>query len=229
MAGIYIEQLGDPGAAFLVLQSAFTTDPTSRAIADGMDYAAHLTDNWSQLIDTYVVAAGKLDRIDGDSASALWLRVACANIVSTSDWDAVSDAVDRVRAVDVEWAAAYLDMVERIESPDVLTSLGKLAARIEDWERMARVLSRAVSIQPDPVLRAPLHFQIAEFNRAMGDLSTAEWHYVETLRLDDSSNDARTQLVAIYKSRGDFRKAAELLEQARRNAEKPGRPGEPRL
>src|SRR5262245_3895584 len=90
--------------------------------------------------------------------------------------------------------------------------LAVVRALIADCDGMARALSRAVAICPDRRYRAKLHHQIAELNRALGDDPTAQWHYVESLRLDPSRGETREQLILFYKGRGDYRRAAELLE-----------------
>ena len=215
VATLYRDKLADPGAALSVMHTAFSVDPTSRAAADALDQLAYATGEWDDVVDAYMVAAANLRADAPVVASDLWLRIACANII-TGDWESVNEALDRVECVDAAAAGAYLDMVERMSgSAIVLETLGRVCERINDVDRMGRTLSRAIAIEVDAVRKAALHHRLGALSARLGDHEAAAWHFAESLRLDGTRSDSHDALVALYKARDDQRGLARLLESKR--------------
>lgn len=215
VAELYRDKLDDNGSALAIMHTAFSVDPTSRSVADALDQLAYATGEWDDVIDGYMVAAAKLRTEAPTVASDLWLRIACANIL-IGDWESVNEALDRVQYVDAAAAGAYLDMVERMtNSPVVLETLGRVCKRINDVDRMGRILSRAVAIEVQPSRKAQLHHALAEHRERLDDTDAAAWHYAEALRLDGNRADSHEALISIYRARDDQRGLARMLEQKR--------------
>ena len=110
----------------------------------------------------------------------------------------------------------YLDALERmIRGQDQLESMIAVSHRIGSSERCARLMSRAIAMSQSVVQRAEYHHRIATIETNRNEDEAAVWHWNEAVRLDPQRNDARDALAALYKERGEFRKAASVLEEAR--------------
>ncbi len=216
VAAIYETELHDLEAARLVTLAAFGRAPTSTTVADALDSLAHRTGQWDEVIDAYMIAAGKMAEAEPQTSSELWLRIACAHLVTTCDMESVTEALERVRCLDVERVSAYLDMVEsRVQSLAVLDVLVELYRRIGDDDRRTRSLARAIAISSDGVTKSRYHLAIADIAENKDDIETARWHYTEALRRDPRCPGAREALVKIYRSGGEQRELAKLLASSR--------------
>ncbi len=215
VATVYRDELAEPDAARLVLIEAFAHDPSNRAIANALDQLAHTTGAWEEVLDSYLLAAAKLAGTNEQLASDLWLRIACASIVQ-GDWEPVAEALAHVRQLDIARAAPYLDLVEqRADAAEVLETLSQVCARVGDWDRMARVLSRAIGCTMDLPSRAALHHRVAELQRGLGDEDAARWHLSEALRLNPSRTDSADAMTTLLRQHGHPGELARFLETRR--------------
>jgi tetratricopeptide (TPR) repeat protein len=216
-ADIYENKVGDPEAALLVRLEAFRIEPDPD-VADALDRLAYQTGQWDEVVDAYMIAAGTLGS-DNETSSDLWLRVACAQLITTGDMGAVGEALDRVHSLDPERARAYLDMVDRrAQSLEMIETIVELCRRIGDGARMARALARGLAIAPDIATKARYHESIARVAEREGDRDTARWHYTEALRLDPTLRASREALVDIHRAEDNQREVAELLASSRFSA-----------
>ncbi len=216
VASIYQDDVGDPTSALLVALTGFGYAASS-ALADLLDNLAYQTGQWDEVIDAYMLAAGKTDCCE--LASELWLRIACAHLVTTGNMGIVSEALERVTTLPADNNRAYLDMVEgRIQTLEMVDTWVELARRIGDDDRRSRALSRAVAIASDLPTKARYQLAIGDLAEQRGDVETATWHYTEALRLDPGRAGAREALVTIYRARGDYRELAQILASSRFSA-----------
>lgn len=215
VASIYDDKIGDLEAAMVVYLEAFRIDPGASGVADALDRLAYRTGHWDEVIEAYMIAAGTLGA-SSETGSDLWLRVACAHLITSGDMGAVSEALDRVLSVCPDSARAYLDMVERAaRSLEMLDAVVELSRRIGDTARMSRALSRALALAPHIETKAHYHHAIAELADRDGDRDSARWHYNEALRLDPSHAASREALIAIHRAADNKREVARLLSHSR--------------
>ena len=217
VASIFQEQMSDLDSALMVALTAFGYAAHRSDLADLLDNLAYLTGQWDNVIDAFMMAAGKSE--SAPLSSELWLRIACAHLVTSGDMGAVSESLDRVSTLPANNARAYLDMVEsRVDSIAMVDTLVELCRRIGDDARRSRALSRAIAIAGDLPTKARYHLAIADLAEGAEDMETATWHYTEALRLDPSRAGAREALVSIYRHRGDYRELAQILASSRFSA-----------
>jgi tetratricopeptide (TPR) repeat protein len=121
------------------------------------------------------------------------------------------DLKDLDRAVE-----AYNDMLSfDADNAHALSALVGLYERIEDWDRAIDTARRLIEISEDANTRVDLHQRIGMiYEQRLNDPETAESHYVEALGIDPGYVPAMQSLTEIYKSRGDWMKAAQMMVRA---------------
>jgi golgin subfamily B member 1 len=136
-----------------------------------------------------------------------------------SHWDQLADVLDR------KWADRFRDPNRIADAyaeilraqPRHLPSLMGLARVHEalgDWENAIALLSRAAEGM-EGADRVGLHFQLGEVALAQAsDPAAAEAQYAQALALDPGHVASMMALVQIYRERGDWLKAAQLLARA---------------
>src|SRR6185503_12210977 len=111
---------------------------------------------------------------------------------------------------------AYNDILsfESDNSP-ALSALVRLYERIEDWDKAIDTARRLIEITDDAATRVDLHQRIGLiYEQRLSDAETAEQHYVEALSIDPAYVPAMETLTEIYKRRGDWLKAAQMMVRA---------------
>jgi tetratricopeptide (TPR) repeat protein len=92
---------------------------------------------------------------------------------------------------------------------------GRLYERVEDWSRAIDTLSHLVSLVQDRRQQVELHTRIgALYEDKLQDQETAEGRFLEALRVDPNFVPAMHKLIALYKGRGDWLKASQLMIRA---------------
>ena len=98
---------------------------------------------------------------------------------------------------------------------NALVALGRLYEKVEDWNRAIDTLSHLVTLVSDRRQRVELHTRIgALYEDRLQDQDTAEGRFLEALALDANFVPAMLKLIALYKGRGDWMKAAQLMIRA---------------
>jgi tetratricopeptide (TPR) repeat protein len=203
-------QLCDRDSARLILLTAFEHLPSSYAVANELDRLGFDTGDWQETLNSYLLAAAHAD--DPNLKGSLWLRTACAHAVSTRDVESLMAALERIESVDRAWAQQYLDAVEaQANTPALLALLAQLCARIDDPERRARCLTRAIPLSQSKAERAGYHHLLGAQLEGAEDPAEAEWHFREALRLAPGRASSHAHLVALLKRTGRLREAASML------------------
>jgi tetratricopeptide (TPR) repeat protein len=96
-----------------------------------------------------------------------------------------------------------------------LAALVRLHERAGDYARAAETALRRAEAQADLKVRADLIAQAAQLAaEKLGDPQTAEERYVKALELSPGHLAALTGLMALYRDRGDYLRAAKLMTEA---------------
>ncbi|MFI5290454.1 MAG: hypothetical protein ACHQ17_12430, partial [Polyangia bacterium] len=111
---------------------------------------------------------------------------------------------------------AYNDILSfESDNSAALSALVRLYERIEDWDKAIDTARRLIEITDDAATRVDLHQRIGLiYEQRLSDAETAEQHYAEALSIDSAYVPAMETLTAIYKRRGDWLKAAQMMVRA---------------
>ena len=221
-AHLYRTEIADHDAARLVLVTALGAAPGDERIHDELDAVVCASGEFAAARTAYADAALAVEHSDRPLAGLLWLRVASLHIMERSGPAAVSAALARIDEVSAERAAPILQLCERLAGDlIVLDGLIALYHRIGDTAGASRVLALSLDHASDSQDRAGRHHVIAELAAARGDELEAEWNLAEALRLAPGRAGTRAALADLYRARGESRRAAQLLDQARLVAKNP--------
>ena len=221
-AHIYRIELADLEAARVVLVTALAIAPGDRRVHDELDAVVCASGDFGAARAAYADAALAIDRDDPALAGELWLRVASLHIMERGDGHAVSAALARIEALAGEQVESILGLCERLAADLVtLDALVALYRRLGDAPGVTRVLSLSIDHASDPQDRARRHHAIAEQAIERSEELEAEWHLAEAVRLAPGRAASRAMLADLYRQRGEPRRAARVLEDARLVAQNP--------
>ncbi|PIE17900.1 MAG: hypothetical protein CSA65_07020 [Proteobacteria bacterium] len=148
--------------------------------------------------------------------------------------DAINDPVERVQlyqAMGQTYEVSLQDPDRAIEAytdilsfdPDhtqALDALARLYEDIEAWDRAVDVMNRLVQLVDDAAYRVNVFYRLGRIHEEhQQDPHTAEERYAQALELHPGHVESMMQLVEIYKSRGDWAKAAQLMVRAEEHSQ----------
>ena len=145
------------------------------------------------------------------------------HINATSD---VSQRIELYFDMGQTYEAALSDPDRAIEAysdilsfdPDhtrALDALARLSEQIEAWDRAVDVLTRLTELVDDVSYRVQCHYRLGRiYGGQLNDAASAEECYQRALELDSGHAASMSQLVEVYKERGDWAKSAELMVRA---------------
>lgn len=215
-AHLYRTELSDLDSARLVVITALGVSASDDRIHEELDAVVCASGEFSAARAAYADAALQLGKDDPMAAGELWLRVASLHIMEHSGAAAVAATLARIQALSTERAAPVLAVCERMaDDLLVLDALEALYRRIGDNRGVSRVLSLSIERATDMQDRARRHHDIATVAIDSGDDAGVEWHLSEALRLAPQRAQTRAVLSDLYRRRGEMRRAAAVLEDAR--------------
>lgn len=155
---------------------------------------------WAELVDTYrrhIMAVG-----ESNERMNLYALMGEVYENEIKDLDRAIESYSDILSVDPNHQNA-------------LIALGRLYEKVEDWNRAIDTLSHLVTLVADRRQRVELHTRIgALYEDRLQDQDTAEGRFLEALSLDPNFVPAMLKLIALYKGRGDWLKAAQLMIRA---------------
>ncbi|HEY3354028.1 MAG TPA: tetratricopeptide repeat protein, partial [Polyangia bacterium] len=96
-----------------------------------------------------------------------------------------------------------------------LSALGRLYERLEEWERAIDCYRQWCELVDDAATRVQLHHHIGALQyEKLQESDPAEERFQQALVLDSTYVPAMVSLVALYRDRGDWMKAAEIMVRA---------------
>lgn len=162
---------------------------------------------WPELVDTYrrhIMATG-----DPGVRVALYAQMGEVYEVEIRDLDRAVEAYSDILSFDPNHTQA-------------LVALGRLYEKIEDWSRAIDTLSHLVTLVDERARQVDLHNRIGRlYEERLSDPETAEGRYLEALRIDGTYVPAMQSLIELYKGRGDWLKAAQLMIRAEEQIQNP--------
>ncbi len=162
---------------------------------------------WTELVDTYrrhIMAVGESPERQG-----LYALMGEVYEVEIKDLDRAIESYSDILSVDPNQTAA-------------LIALGRLYEKVEDWSRAIDTLSHLVSLVSERRQRVELHTRIgALYEDRLQDQETAEGRFLEALSTDPNFVPAMLKLIALYKGRGDWFKAVQLMIRAEEQTANP--------
>ena len=155
---------------------------------------------WAELVDTFRRHISV--SVDGNERMALYAQMGEVYEQEIKDNDRAIESYSEILAIDPNHQAA-------------LIALGRLYERVEDWSRAIDTLSHLVSLVQDRRQQVELHTRIGGlYEDKLQDQETAEGRFLEALRVDPNFVPAMQKLIALYKGRGDWLKASQLMIRA---------------
>lgn len=105
---------------------------------------------------------------------------------------------------------------------NALDALARLYEGIEAWDRAIDAMNQLVQLVDDAEYRVGIFFRLGRIHeQQLDDAFTAEERYSQALELNPGHVDSMTRLVEIYKTRGDWAKAANLMVRAEEHSTNP--------
>jgi tetratricopeptide (TPR) repeat protein len=200
MASAWEERFGKLDRAAECLEKIIVLDERNYAAFRELGRLYRQEKKWESLVDTYrrhIMSAG-----DPGTRMDLYCAMGQVYEEELGDVDRAIEAYNDVLAFDPDDHRA-------------LNALGRLYERIEEWDRAVQVSARLSDITEDPKLRVELHSRIGKIlDERQNDAAGAEERYLQALNLDAAHVPTMNLLTALYKKRGDWQKAANMMVRA---------------
>src|SRR4029078_5017714 len=101
------------------------------------------------------------------------------------------------------------------EPAEAVAGVARLYEETEQWERAVEVMQRLIRVSGDPKQKVDLNYRLGKiFEEQMKDPETAQEYLVEALSQDPAHVPSMLSLLGIYRRRGDWMKAAQLMIRA---------------
>jgi tetratricopeptide (TPR) repeat protein len=200
MATTWEEKFGKPERAAEVLEKVLLIEDRNQKAYRDLERLYRQEHKWESLVDTYrkhiLVTNDGTERID------LYTKMGVVYETELRDLDRAIDAFSDVLNVEADHA-------------DALAGLARLYEETEQWERAVDVMRRLVAVAAEPKLRVDLNYRLGKiFDEQMKDPEPAQEYLVEALSQDPAHVPSMLSLLGLYKRRGDWMKAAQLMVRA---------------
>jgi len=200
MAAVWEEKFAKPDRACEVLEKILLIDERNTKAYRDLERLYRQERKWESLVDTYRkhlgVTADANERID------LHTKMGLVYEQELRDLDRAIDAYNDVLSVEADHPAA-------------LAGLANLYEETEQWERAVEMMRRLIRVSGDAKLKVDLNYRLGRiFDEQMKESEPAEEYLVEALSQDPAHVPSMLSLLGIYKRRGDWLKAAQLMVRA---------------
>src|SRR4029079_2667887 len=197
MATIWEENFAKPDRATEVLEKIlFIDDRNAKAYRD-LERLYRQERKWDSLVETY----RKHLAVTTDTTERIHLATTPGQVYEQElrDLDVAIDSYTDVLSVEDDHA-------------DALAGLARLYEETENWDRAVEMMRKLIRVSTDPRQRVDLNYRLGKvFDEHMNEAEPAEEYLVEALSLDPAHVPSMLSLLAIYKRRGDWLKAAQLM------------------
>ena len=207
MATVWEEQFTKPDRAAEVLEKILLIDDRNQKAYRDLERLYQQERKWEFLVDTYrkhIVATG-----DAKDRIALYTKM--GQVYET-------ELRDLERAID-----AYNDVLNvEMDHIDALAGLARLYEDTEQWDRAIEMMRRLLRVTTDPKQKVDVNYRLGKiFEEQMKEPEPAQEYLVEALSQDPSHVPSMLTLLGIYKKRGDWQKAGQLMIRAESNTVNP--------
>ena len=200
MASVWEEQFNKLDRAAECLEKILLIDERSQSTYRSLETLYEKDSRFDDLVDAlrrHINATNdQIERID------LYLRLGQIYEQSLSDPDRAIEAYNDILSFDPDHTQA-------------LDALARLYEDISAWDRAVDVMTRLSELVDDAAYRVNMQYRLGRiYEEQLQDTATAEERYMNALEIDPGHVESMTQLVEIYKTRGDWAKAANLMIRA---------------
>ncbi|HVX96230.1 MAG TPA: tetratricopeptide repeat protein [Polyangia bacterium] len=200
MAEMWEQKFGKPERAAEVLEKVLLIEDRNQKTYRDLERIYRSERKWESLVDTYrkhiLVTNDANERID------LYTKMGQVYEQELRDLDRAIDAYSDVLNVEPNHEAA-------------LSGLAHLYEETEQWERAVDVMRRLITVSGDAKQKVDLNYRLGKiFDEQMKDPEPATEYLVEALSQDPAHVPSMLSLLGIYKRRGDWMKAAQLMIRA---------------
>jgi tetratricopeptide (TPR) repeat protein len=207
MATAWEERFGKLDRAAEALEKILIIDERNMASYRELERLYRQDKKWDALVDTYrrhILAAG-------DPATRMDLYCAMGGIYE-------EELHDEARAIE-----AYTDVLSfDADEPRALEALGRLYEKIEEWDKAVDFMSRLVEVTDDTALKVDLDHRMGQIQfERLGDATAGETRFLQALSQDPTHVQTMVSLTALYKKRGDWQKAAQMMIRAEAQTQHP--------
>jgi golgin subfamily B member 1 len=200
MATVWEENFAKPDRAAEVLEKILLIDDRNTKAYRDLERLYRQERKWESLVDTYRKHILVIN--DGKERIELYTRMGQVYEQELRDLDRAIDAYNDVLNVETDHAEA-------------LAGLARLYEETEQWERAVEVMRRLIRVSVDPRQRVDLNYRLGKiFDEQMKDPEPAQEYLVESLSQDPAHVPSMLSLLGLYRRRGDWMKAAQLMVRA---------------
>jgi tetratricopeptide (TPR) repeat protein len=200
MASAWEERFGKLDRAAEALEKIVALDGRNYGAYRELSRLYHQAGRWEALVETY--RNHILNTTDVATRVDLYCAMGAVYDRELQDFDRSIEAYNDVLGFDAD-------------EPRALDALGRLYEKISDWDRAIDVMSQLVNLVEEPRKQVDLYHRIGRIQSAqLGEVAEAEANFVRGLAVDPGHVATMEALTKLYAERGDWLKAAQMMERA---------------
>ncbi|HVV52461.1 MAG TPA: tetratricopeptide repeat protein, partial [Polyangia bacterium] len=200
MATIWEESFAKPDRASEVLEKILLIDDKNAKAYRDLERLYQQERKWEQLVETYRKHLAVTT--DGTERIRLFTKMGQVYEQELRDLDKAIESYNDVLSVEGE-------------HHDALAGIARLYEETSQWNEAVEVMRRLLRISSDPKEKVDLNYRLGKvYDEQMQDPEPAQEYLVEALSQDPAHVPSMLSLLGIYKRRGDWQKAAQLMVRA---------------
>jgi len=207
MAVLWEEEFAKPDRAADVLEKILLIDDRNQKAYRDLERLYQQERKWEALVETY----RKHITATNDAKDRIALHTKMGQVYET-------ELRDLDRAID-----AYQDVLNvETDHIEALAGLARLYEETEQWDRAIEMMRRLLRVSTEPKQKVDVNYRLGKiFEEQMKEPEPAQEYLVEALSQDPSHVPSMLSLLGIYKKRGDWQKAGQLMIRAEANTVNP--------
>ena len=207
MAVVWEDQFGKTDRAADVLEKILLVDDKNTKAYGDLERIYRHDKKWENLVETY----RKHIQVTNDQNERIDLHTKKGQVLE-------NELRDLDRAIE-----AYSDALKfEPDHTGALSGLARLYEETEQWERAVEVMRRLVGMSTDAKQKVDLNYRLGKIHdEQLRAPEAAEEFLVEALAQDATHVPSMLSLLGLYRRRGDWLKAAQLMVRAEASTPNP--------